>query len=69
MGPILRELWRVSEKWPPRHGWSVFCSDDALDFAFKTAEAEGLYLEFLAGKSVDADVLSYAIEAAEALGL
>jgi hypothetical protein len=44
-------------------------SDRCLDFCIETAARMGLEREFLAGRAVDGDVISEAIEAAEALAL
>lgn len=44
-------------------------SDDDGWFVLETVDAHGMEREFYLTAGVDADVLSYAIEAAEALGL
>jgi hypothetical protein len=44
-------------------------SDRCLDFCIETAKRMGFEQEFLLGAFVDEDVLSEAIEAAEALAL
>lgn len=67
---IAHELACLAAVWP-RHcwGWSIRMSDSALDFCIETAKQMGFEQQFLLGRSVDADVLSAAIEAAEALAV
>lgn len=65
---IAEELWRVAERWPTTV-WAVQVSDPALDFTIEVATQMGLRGEFLEGRTADGEVLSEAIEAAEALGL
>lgn len=64
MGPIERELRDARGG-----GWSFRMHNETLRFAFEAARGMGLEDLFLTSSVVDADVLSEAIEAAEALGL
>jgi hypothetical protein len=69
MGPIEQELRRVCEVPMALGLWSLRVSDEALDFCLGAAEGMGIEPIFLGMSRYDADVLSEAIEAAEALGL
>lgn len=62
MGPIERELRAITL---PDFGWS----DPAWPVIDSAAQSLGLGLQWLNQTHFDADVLSEAIEAAEALGL
>ena len=66
MGPIEKELRGIS--WPVKLFWVTRVSDAALDFCIETAVAMGLECVFLGMSKYDDDVLSEAIEAAEAFG-
>lgn len=67
MGPIERELRLLGEEWPVPHFWVLRVTDAALDFCI--GAADGVEALFLGMSKYDADVLSEAIEGAEALGL
>ena len=67
MGPIEQGLRAIES--PLCVLWAVRCPDTILCFAIDVAEELGFGEEFSGTPNVDADVISYAIEAAEALGL
>lgn len=74
MGPIEKELRRLGEQWfwlgwVGSKAWPLRMTDAALDFCCGAAEGMGIEALFLGMSKYDADVLSEAIEAAEALGL
>ena len=65
---IAQELWAVAAAWPRGcWSWAIRMSDRCLDFCIEVSKAMGLEEEFLYGREVDEDVLSEAIQYAEAL--
>ncbi len=73
MGPIEQQLRWVASEWRGNEQvsitWPVRVSDRALQFAINASRTLGCHAEFLHTRTADAEVLSEAIEAAEALGL
>jgi hypothetical protein len=65
MGPIEREL----RKCPPECGYITALSGVAFELCNESSKRMGIHEEFLNSFTADAEVLSEAIEAAEALGL
>lgn len=73
MGPIERELRWIASEWRGEDQvsitWPARVNNRTLDFAIEQASQMGLRAEFLLQRTADGEVISEAIEAAEALGL
>jgi hypothetical protein len=67
---IAHYLASLAAFWPNcAWSWSWGMPDRVLDFCVETAAQMGLERQFLTTREVDEDILSAAIEAAEALGV
>lgn len=71
-GPIEQELRHVSATWTEDQmsiSWPCRVSDRTLQFTINASRTLGCHAEFLHTRTADREVLSEAIQAAEALGL
>ena len=69
MGPIEMELRKLAGDWCPNYGYWGLLSDEAFDVTLGASVSIGSRKEFVHAQTADAEVLSEAIEAAEALNL